>query len=106
MVKNGALYTPTTQSGILSGITRASVMQMARDNGIQVNEQDFTREELFTADELFFTGTAANVTPIREIDSRPIGIGQYPITKKIQKLYLDAIHGRVDKYKPWLTYVH
>lgn len=105
MVKNGAIYTPTTHSGILNGITRVSVIQIARDNGIQVNEMDFTREELFAADELFFSGTAANVTPIREVDGRPIGSGQYPVTKKVQKLYLDAIHGRLDKYKSWLSYV-
>jgi branched-chain amino acid aminotransferase len=104
-VKDGELYTPTMQSGILGGITRASVMQIARDNGITVHELDFAREELFVADELFFSGTAANVTPIREVDGRPIGNGQYPVTKKIQKVYLDAIQGKVDRYKPWLSYV-
>lgn len=104
-VKNGEVYTPSMESGILGGITRASVIQIARDNDIVVYEEDFTREGLFTADELFFSGTAANVTPIREVDGRTIGTGQYPITKKIQKVYLDAIHGRVEKYKPWLSYV-
>jgi branched-chain amino acid aminotransferase len=104
-VKNGEIYTPTMESGILGGITRASVMQIARDNGIPVHEVDFTREGLFTADELFFSGTAANVTPIREVDGRTIGEGKFPVTKKIQQVYLDAIHGKVEKYKPWLSYV-
>jgi branched-chain amino acid aminotransferase len=104
-VKNGEVYTPTMESGILGGVTRASVIQIARDNGITVYERDFTREGMFTSDELFFTGTAANVNPIREVDGRVIGNGQYPVTKKIQKIYLDAIHGRIEKYKPWLSYV-
>jgi branched-chain amino acid aminotransferase len=104
-VKNGEVYTPSMESGILGGITRASVIQIARDNDIVVHEEDFTREGLFTADELFFSGTAANVTPIREVDGRTIGNGQYPITKKIQQIYLDAIHGRIEEYKPWLSYV-
>ncbi len=104
-VKNGEIYTPSMESGILGGVTRASVIQIARDNGFTVHEQDFTREGLFTADELFFTGTAANVNPIREVDGRVIGTGQFPITKRIQQVYLDAIHGRVERYKPWLSYV-
>lgn len=104
-VKNGEVFTPTMQSGILGGITRASVMQIAKDNGIPIRELDFTRDELFTADEVFFSGTAANVTPIREIDGRAIGNGQHPVTKTIQRVYLDAIHGRVDRYRPWLSYV-
>jgi len=105
MVQNGELFTPTLDSGILAGVTRASVIQIARDMGIPVHERNFTRDELFASDELFFTGTAANVVPIREVDGRVIGIGEYPITKKIQKLYLDTIHGRVERYKAWLSYV-
>jgi len=104
-VKNGQLYTPTMESGILGGITRASVMQIARDAGVNVVEEDFTREALFTADEVFFSGTAANVTPIREVDGRTIGNGQFPVTKRIQQAYLDTIHGKVEKYRAWLTYV-
>ena len=104
-VKNGEVYTPTMDSGILGGITRASVIQIAKDDGIPVHEENFTRDELFTSDELFFTGTAANVVPIREVDGRVIGDGKYPVTKKIQKTYLDAIHGKVEKYRPWLSYV-
>ncbi len=96
---------PTMQSGILGGVTRASVIQIARDNGHGGPREGLHQGRLFTADELFFSGTAANVTPIREVDGRVIGDGQYPMTKKIQKIYLDAIHGRIDKYKPWLSYV-
>jgi branched-chain amino acid aminotransferase len=66
---------------------------------------DFTREELYTADELFYAGTAAGVTPIREVDGRPVGTGEFPITKKLQALYEGAIHGRLPRYEGWLTYV-
>lgn len=104
-VKNGVVYTPTMQSGILGGITRMSVLQIARDIGLEAHERDFTRDELYTADELFLTGTAANVTPIREVDGRKIGDGEFPITKKIQRAYLDAIQGRNETYRPWLAYV-
>ena len=105
MVKNGEVFTPTLESGILGGITRATVIQIAKDNGIPVHEMNFSRDELFASDELFFTGTAANVVPIREVDGRVIGSGQYPMTKKIQSIYLDAIHGKIEKYRPWLSYV-
>ncbi len=104
-VKNGTMTTPSKASGILEGVTRDSVIKIGRDLGVSVSEDDFTREDLFTADELFFSGTAANVTPIKEIDSRQIGTGEFPITKKIQKVYLDTIHGKVSKYKDWLSYV-
>jgi len=105
MVRNGEVFTPTLDAGILAGITRSSVIQIARDNGIPVQEKNFTRDELFVADEVFFTGTAANVVPIREVDGRVIGSGHYPVTKMLQTVYLDAIHGKVEKYKPWLSYV-
>jgi branched-chain amino acid aminotransferase len=104
-VNDGIVTTPTKAAGILEGITRDSVIHIARDMNILVHESDFTREDVFTSDELFFSGTAANVTPIKEVDNRKIGNGQYPITKKIQKTYLDAIHGRLERYKNWLTYV-
>ncbi len=105
-VKDGVLTTPTKTAGILEGITRDSVIKIARDKGITVTEADFTREDVFTSDELFFTGTAANVTPIREVDKRPIGSGQWSITKKIQAIFTDVVHGKLPQYKPWLSYVH
>jgi len=80
------------------------VIQIAKDNGIPFKEEDFFREDMYTADELFLCGTAANVTPIREVDSRMIGNGKFPITRKIQQTYLDAIHGKIAKYEPWLSY--
>jgi branched-chain amino acid aminotransferase len=104
-VKSGVLTTPTMESGILGGITRASVIQIAGDMGLDVQERDFTRDDLLSADEVFFSGTAANITPIREIDGRRIGSGDYPITRRIQKTYLDAIHGRIERYRSWLSYV-
>jgi len=104
-VKDEVLTTPTKSAGILEGITRDSVIKIARDSGISVAEADFTREDIFTSDELFFTGTAANVTSVREVDSRPIGSGQYPITKRIQSTYMDAVHGKVPRYESWLSYV-
>jgi branched-chain amino acid aminotransferase len=104
-IKDGALTTPTKTAGVLEGITRDSVIQIAKDNGIPFKEEDFFREDMFTADELFVCGTAANVTPIREVDNRMIGNGKFPITSRIQKTYLDAIHGRIAKYEPWLSYV-
>ena len=103
-VKDGVLTTPTKSAGILEGITRDSVIQIAKDNGIPFKEEDFIREDMFTSDELFFSGTAANVTPIREVDGRVIGNGKFPVTRKIQQIYLDAIHGKVAKYEPWLSY--
>ncbi len=103
-VKDGVLTTPTKAAGVLEGITRDSVIQIAKDKGIPFKEEDFIREDMFTADELFMCGTAANVTPIREVDNRMIGNGKFPITRKIQETYLDAIHGRAAKYESWLSY--
>jgi branched-chain amino acid aminotransferase len=103
-VRDGVLTTPTKAVCGLEGITRDSVIQIARDNGIPFREEDFTREDMFTADELFLCGTAANVTPIREVDNRMIGSGSFPTTKKIQEAYLNAIHGKTAKYEPWLSY--
>jgi branched-chain amino acid aminotransferase len=103
-MKDGVLTTPTKAVCGLEGITRDSVIQIAKDNGIQFKEEDFTRDDMFTADELFLCGTAANVTPIREVDNRVIGNGGFPVTKKIQEAYLNAIHGKTAKYEPWLSY--
>jgi len=104
-VKKEVVSTPPASSGILRGITRDSVIRFLADEGLVFQRTDFTREELFTADELFYTGTAAGITPIREVDGRPIGGGDYPITRRLQKRYEDAIHGRTPVYESWLTYV-
>ncbi len=104
-VKNGIVSTPPASSGILRGITRDTVIQFLAHEGIPFQRTDFTREELFTADELFYSGTAAGITPIREVDGRPIGTGAHPIVKRLQQRYEDAIHGRDPAYNAWLTYV-
>ncbi|HTW55713.1 MAG TPA: branched-chain amino acid transaminase [Thermoplasmata archaeon] len=103
-VKKGVVSTPPASSGILRGVTRDSVVQFVADEGLQFQRTDFTREELFSADELFYTGTAAGITPIREVDGRPIGNGHYPITRRLQARYEGAIHGRAERYAHWLTY--
>ncbi|HTT15321.1 MAG TPA: branched-chain amino acid transaminase [Thermoplasmata archaeon] len=105
-VKHGVVSTPPASSGILRGITRDTVIRFVAEEGLVFQRNDFTREELFTADELFYTGTAAGITPIREVDGRPIGSGDYPITRRFQQRYEDAIHGRSAAYASWLTYVN
>jgi branched-chain amino acid aminotransferase len=105
-VKRNVVSTPPASSGILRGVTRDSVIQFVADEGLVFRRVDFTREEMFTADELLFTGTAAGITPIAEVDGRPIGNGTYPITQRLQKRYDEVIHGRVKEYAHWLTPVH
>jgi len=104
-VKKGVVSTPPASSGILRGVTRDSVIRFVADEQLTFHRTDFTREELFTSDELFYTGTAAGITPIREVDGRAIGTGEYPITRRLQQRYEDAIHGRSELYKSWLTQV-
>lgn len=105
MYKDGVLKT-TPLTSILGGITRSSIMQIAKDEGIKVEEQRFTRDELYCADEVFFSGTAAEITPIREIDDRKIGEGKPgSLTKKISAKYHDIVLGKDSKYKNWLTYI-
>ncbi|HFC8843639.1 MAG: branched-chain amino acid transaminase [Neisseria sp.] len=104
-VRDGVLYTPALDVA-LDGITRRSVIAIASEMGLKVVEKRLTRDELYVADEVFFTGTAAEVTPIREIDGRQIGIGERgPITAEIQQRYFDIVQGKNPKYRDWLTYV-
>ncbi len=103
IVRNGQIKT-TPLTTILEGITRDSIMKIARDNKIPVLEERFTRDEIYIADEAFFTGTAAEVTPIREIDNRKIGVGSRgTITKKLQSIFFDVVKGKNKKYESWLT---
>jgi branched-chain amino acid aminotransferase len=105
IVREGVLYTPDLTSA-LDGVTRKTVMSLAEELGIQVVEKRITRDEVYIADEAFFTGTAAEVTPIREVDGRAIGKGtRGPITERLQGLYFDQVHGRRDEYPQWLTLV-
>ncbi len=106
LVKKGVLYTPDLSSSILEGITRDTVMQLARELGVEVKETRVTRDQLWLADEVFFTGTAAEVTPVREVDNRPIGEGTVgPITKRIQELFFDVVRGSDTAHAAWLTKV-
>jgi branched-chain amino acid aminotransferase len=103
IVKSGRLYTPDLAS-CLDGITRDSVMTIAKDFGIEIIEKRITRDEIYCADEAFFTGTAAEVTPIRELDDRTIGEGRRgPITETIQTSFFDAVSGKAPKYQSWLS---
>jgi len=103
IVRNGVIYTPDVAS-CLDGITRDAVLTIARDLGIEVREKRITRDEVYCADEAFFTGTAAEITPIREVDDRTIGSGRRgPITERLQTVFFDAVGGRAAKYAQWLT---
>jgi len=102
-VKDGVLSTPPASSGILRGITRDTVIQFASDLHIRFFRNDATKEELYTSDEVFFSGTAAGIAKVREIDGRRIGYDGTPITDKLIKLYDEATHGRSKRYSKWLT---
>jgi branched-chain amino acid aminotransferase len=105
IVKNGILYTPDLTSA-LEGITRETVISLAEEIGIDVLEKRITRDEVYVADEAFFTGTAAEVTPIREVDGRIIGTGRRgSLSKRLQTMYFDQVHGRRDQHQEWLTFV-
>lgn len=105
IVRNGVIYTPDLTSA-LDGITRDTLFTLADEAGIKVKEKRITRDEVYVADEAFFTGTAAEVTPIREVDGRMIGSGtRGPITTKLQATYFDLVHGRHAKHAEWLTLI-
>jgi branched-chain amino acid aminotransferase len=106
IVKDGKIATPGFNSSILGGINRLSAIQIARDLGYDVIERDVARGELYVADEIFMTGTAAELTPIREVDDQAIGGGEPgPITRAVQEVFEDALHGRSDRYADWLDVV-
>ena len=106
LVRNGTIYTTPLGSSILAGITRRTLLQLAEDRGYELIAQRFTRDFLYVADEIFMTGTAAEVTPVREVDDRCIGTGKPgPITKELQKAYFDTVKGRDNDHPEWLTIV-
>ena len=106
LVKNSELHTPDLAGGALDGITRRTIIEFAHDLGIKVIERRITRDEFYLADEIFMTGTAAEITPIREYDDREIGNGgRGKLTEQLQSLYFDVVHGRSDRYRHWLSYV-
>ncbi|HBS26570.1 MAG TPA: branched chain amino acid aminotransferase [Gammaproteobacteria bacterium] len=106
IVREGIIFTPDLTSA-LDGITRNTIFQLATELGLKIREKRITRDEVYIADEAFFTGTAAEVTPIREVDNRTIGNGgRGPITTQLQALYFDAVHGRLDNHQNWLRTVN
>ena len=106
VIKDGVVYTPDLSAGALNGITRNTVLHICKDLGIELVQKRITRDEVYIADEAFFTGTAAEVTPIRELDRVQIGAGSRgPITEKIQSAFFDIVNGRNPKYAHWLTKV-
>ncbi len=105
-IERGGELKTTPLTSILEGITRESVIKIARDQGLVVREERFTRDEVYISSEAFFTGTAAEITPIRELDGRAVGTGKPgPITKKIQTIFFDTVKGKVDTYGSWLTHI-
>ncbi len=108
MARGGRLFTPPPSDSILEGITRASVIELARNEmGIEVLERSIERSELYTCDELFFTGTAVEVGPITQVDHRNVGSGAIgPLTQQLRELYFDATRGRLERYRHWLLPVH
>ncbi len=106
VVRNGVITTPPTSAGCLDGVTRYTVVTLARDLGYDVREENLVRTDLYNADEAFFTGTAAEITPIREVDDRMVGEGHRgPVTKELQGVFFAATKGEIEKYAQWLTHV-
>ena len=110
VIKDGVVYTPDLSAGALNGITRNTVMHICKDLGLELVQKRITRDEVYISDEAFFTGTAAEVTPIRELDRIALGKGDYvgtrgPITEKIQSAFFDIVNGRNPKYSHWLAHV-
>lgn len=106
LVRDGALITPSVSDGILPGITRASVITLARDLGLQVTERSIPRSEVYIADEAFLTGTAAEIVPVASVDERPIGAGGVgPVTKHLRELFQEVVQGRNETYAHWLERV-
>jgi len=110
VIKNGVIYTPDLSAGALNGITRNTVFHIAKDLGLEIVQKRITRDEIYISDEAFFTGTAAEVTPIRELDRIELGKPGYvgsrgPITEKIQSAFFDIVNGRNPQYAHWLTQV-
>lgn len=105
IVRNGLIKTPPL-TAVLPGITRDAIITLARDHGFQVQEEIFSRDELYLADEAFLTGTAAELTPLREVDTRAIGAGKPgPVTQQLQDIFFAVVKGEDSRYQKWLTYI-
>ncbi|HXV73073.1 MAG TPA: branched-chain amino acid transaminase [Acidimicrobiia bacterium] len=106
VISKGVVYTPPVSAGILEGITRNSVIDLLSDEGVEIRETDLARGALYAGEEMFLTGTAAEVTPIRSVDRRLVGDGNRgPITKKAQELFSAAVAGKLDEFRDWLTFL-
>ncbi len=106
MIRNGAVFTPPTSAGALDGITRDSVFQLLEEDGYTMREGAISRTDLYYADEVFFTGTAAEVTPVREVDDRPVGDGKPgPITRRAQELFMGTVTAKLGLHPEWLEYI-
>ena len=106
VVKHGVVRTPPSSGAILAGITRDTTIQLLREHGIEVREETIARDEIYIADEVFLTGTAAEITPVREIDHRKIGRGESgPVTRRMQESFFSIVKGSDTKHDHWLTYV-
>ncbi len=106
LIRDGIVRTPSLSSGVLEGLTRDAAITLLRDDGYEVIEAEITRTDLYYADEMFFTGTAAEVTPIREVDDRPVGDGRPgPVTKRAQEMFMDTVTGRNERHSDWLDYI-
>jgi branched-chain amino acid aminotransferase len=106
IVRDGVVVTPPLSAGVLEGLTREAVTTLLRDDGYEILERDLSRTDLYYADEMFFTGTAAEVTPIREVDDRAVGDGRPgPVTKRAQELFMETVTGRNERHGDWLDYV-
>jgi len=106
IVKKDVVRTPPTSAAILAGITRDTAIQLMREQGVDVREEPIARDELYTADEVFLTGTAAEITPVRDIDHRKIGRGEAgPVTRRVQEAFFSVVKGKDTKHEHWLTYV-
>jgi len=106
IAKNGVVRTPPTSAAILAGITRDTTIQLLREQGVEVREGPIGRDELYIADEVFLTGTAAEITPVREIDHRKVGRGEVgAVTRRLQEAYFSIVKGSENKHDAWLTYV-
>jgi branched-chain amino acid aminotransferase len=105
VVKNGVVRTPPTSAAILAGITRDTAIHLLRERGVEVREENVARDELYTADEVFLTGTAAEITPVREIDHRRIGGGEWPVTRAVQEQFFQIVKGADAKHDHWLHWV-
>jgi branched-chain amino acid aminotransferase len=104
MIRDGVLITPPLTDDILEGVTRAAIMELARDEGLPVEIRSIDRSELYVSDEAFLCGTGVQISPVRELDHRPIGSGSVgPITRQVRGRYFDAVRGRLPEYAHWLT---